>query len=334
MDTAAFTVIWVGLAFFMVLAGADFGVGVWLLAGGRSRRKEQLREAALGYFGPVWEINTLFLVFFLVGLIAAFPKAIAVLGTALMPLVLAALVMFVFRAGGYALMHYGPDPVHGPALTVFAVASVVAGVGLGYAATAPASGLITHDSLPGSFYTSFIALAAIPLALAGSAHLAAVVISAYASARERAGVDWYRRGGLISGVLVLPCAALFTVAVMDAAPYTKDRLTSPLAIPMVAGAVAIAIGLVALLRRRYTLAALLTASGYFAGVIGGAFAQYPYLVYPSLTVNEAAAPHQTLLAYLISTAVGGPLLLGALVVLYHLTLGPQRIAGSSDAVAR
>lgn len=324
MEAAAFTIIWVSLALYALLAGADFGVGVWVLISYLTRRGERIREAALGYFGPVWEVNTLFLVFFMVGLISAFPRAIGLLGHALIGLVLAALVMFVFRSGAYAWMHHGPPRGRRAATIVFGVSSVLAGLGLGYAAAAPASGVIEGNDLPASFYTSSVALAALPLTLTASAHLSAIAVAAYADVRERLATDWFRAAALVSGALVLPFAAVFTLAIRSDVPHTADRLEGPLAIPMVAGAVAIAFGTLALWRRAYTRAALLTFGGYFAGLIGGAFAQYPYLVYPELTVEEAAAPGSTLSAYLVVTAVGGPLLIGAMVALYHTTLGPQR----------
>ena len=324
MEDAAFTIIWIGLALYALLAGADFGVGAWVLVSYLTRDPERVRKAALCYFGPVWEVNTLFLVFFMVGLMSAFPRAIGLLGHALIPLVLAALVMFVLRSGSYAWMHHGPERGRRAATVVFGLSSVAAGMGLGYAAAAPASGLIEGKSLPGDFYTSSIALAALPLTLAASAHLSALAVAAYADVRDWDASAWFRRAGLVAGALVLPFAALFTLAIRADVPHTSDRLEGPLAIPMVAGALAIAAGTLALWRRRYARAALLTFGGYFAGLMGGAFAQYPYLVYPQLTVEEAAAPDGSLSAYLLVTAVGGPLLIAAMVALYHTTLGPDR----------
>lgn len=332
MDVAAFTIIWVGLALYAVLAGADFGVGVWVLASYATKRGNALREDALGYFGPVWEVNGLFLVFFVVGLITAFPKALGLLGTTLIPLVMAGLAGFVMRSGAYALLHYGPPRSRGPATWVFGIASVLAGMGLGYAASAPATGYIAPDELRSGFYSSAVALSALPLTLAASAHLSALVVSAYAAARGRASAEWYRRAALGAGVAVLPFAILFTIALADRVPHTRGRLESPLVIPMILGGVAIFLGTVAMWRRRHALAALLTFGGYFAGLVGGAFAQFPYMVYPLLTVHEAAAPSATLVAYLIITGVGAPLLVAALLALYHTTLGPERrIRGRSGS---
>ena len=326
MEHAAFALIWVGLALYIVLAGSDFGVGVWVLAsyviGGE--RAERLRRDAFGYFGPVWEVNTLFLVFFMVGLMAAFPKVLALLAEELMPLVLFALVMFVFRAAAYALLHHGPAGTRGPATVVFAVSSVLAGVGLGYAAVAPASGFIVGDELRSAFYTSAVALTSLPMSLAACAHLSAVIIAAYAAARGSEETGWWRWAALAAGIAVFPTVLVFSGGMLANVEHTSDRLTGPLFIPMALGALAVALGTLALWRRRYARAALLVFGGYFVGLLGGAFAQLPYMVYPALTLDQAASPDASLAAYLAVTGLGFPLLLAALLALYHTTLGPGR----------
>lgn len=324
MEIAAFSIVWVGLGLFALLAGADFGVGFWVLASYFTRRGEELRRDAFGYFAPVWEINFLFLVFAMVGLMGAFPRGLGLLADTLIPLMLLALVLFVIRSGAYALLHYGPDRGRGTATVVFGLASVVAGVSLGYTAAAPASGFITDDTLPAAFYTSTIALAALPLTLAASAHLSALVVAAYGAVRGSGQTEWFRWAALAAGAVVLPCAALFTLAIATQVEHTAERLQGPSIIPMLIGGVIIFLGTVALWRRRYARAALLTFVGYFCGLLGGAFAQLPYMVYPAMTISEAAAPESSIFAWMLATGLGAPLLVVAMVALYHMTLGPQR----------
>ncbi|MDQ5807295.1 MAG: cytochrome d ubiquinol oxidase subunit II [Actinomycetota bacterium] len=324
MEVAAFTFLWVGIALYALLAGADFGVGLWVLVASFTGRAEDLRKAAFGYFGPVWEVNGLFMVFWIVTLYAAFPKATRVLAIALIPLVLAALVMFVIRSAAYAMLHHGPERHRGWSRWAFGISSLVAVAGLGYAAVAPVSGHIRGNEVADDFYTSTVALTAIPLTLAAVAHLSAVVLAAYSAVRHPPVVEWFRRAALVSGLLVLPLTIAFTLALADQVPYVEDRLTDAVVIPMVIGGVLIFLGTVALWLRRLARAALLVFAGYFCGLVGGAFLPYPYMVLPELTIDEAAAPDATLTAYLIVTAVGAPLLVAALLALYHTALGPQR----------
>jgi cytochrome bd ubiquinol oxidase subunit II len=60
-----------------------------------------------------------------------------------------------------------------------------------------------------------------------------------------------------------------------------------------------------------------------AGVIAGwAFARYPTLL-PGLTVDQAAAPHDTLVALVVSVLAGGAILFPSLALLFSLTLRGQ-----------
>lgn len=324
METLAFAVLWLSLALYAVLAGADFGVGFWVLVSHGSRRGEELRRDAFAYFSPLWEVNTLFLIFFLMGLWTAFPGAVALLGRALMPLVLAALVLFVLRSGLYALLHYGPKPWRPAAAWAFGLASAGAVMLLGYAAAAPASGTITGETLPWSYYASAIGIASLPLTLAASAHLAALVLAAYARIQGSGSSEWFRAAALATGLVALAAAGLFTLAVLGEAPHTRERLLGLYGLPTATAAALVAGGLVALARRRYGVAVTATGCGYVVGLVGGAFAQLPYLVYPSLTLSEAASPPSTVAAFLLTAAVGGPLLLAAKATLYATTLRPAR----------
>lgn len=324
METLAFAVLWLSLALYAVLAGADFGVGFWVLVSHLSSRGRELRREAFAYFSPLWEVNTLFLILFLMGLFTAFAPALGLLGRALIPLVLAALVLFVVRSATYVLLHHGPERWRPAATWSFGIASVGAGVLLGYAAAAPASGTITGDELPWRYYASAVGIASLPLTLAASAHLAALALAFYADARGSRSSEWFRAAGVAAGLVAVAAAGLFTLAVIGQVPHTRDRLLGPYGIPMATAGAMVAVGIAALARRRYRAAAVVSGCGYLIGLVGGAFAQLPYVVYPALTIEEAASPKSSILGFLVVTAAGGPLLLLVIGMMYALVLSPRR----------
>src|SRR5688572_16364409 len=93
-----------GLMAYAVLAGADFGGGIWDLLARGPRASEQ-RVAIAEAMGPVWEANHVWLIFVVVLLFTAFPAAFAALSVAFFVpfhLILAGIVLrgaaFVFRA--------------------------------------------------------------------------------------------------------------------------------------------------------------------------------------------------------------------------------------------
>lgn len=328
MQLAAFTLLWIALTLYALLAGADFGVGLWVLVSRASKNGRELRATAFSYFSPLWEVNGLFLIFFLMGLFTAFPPALALLGRTLLPLVLAALVLFVLRGGFYVLLEHGPERARPLATWAFGLTSVATGVVLGYAAAAPASGWLSGGTLHLRYYASAIGIASIPLTLAASAHLSALALAAHARLRQRSTSEWFRLAGIASGLIALGAAGLFTLAIIGHAAPTRAHLLGPRGLPLLAAALLLAGGLVALARSRYRAAVLLTGSGYLAGLLGGAYAQLPYLIYPALTLHQAASPHPTLTAFVAASAIGLPLLLVAIGLLYWLTLRP----GQAEAI--
>ena len=67
----------VGLVFYVVLGGADFGAGFWQLFAARNAEGERVREHAHRAMGPVWEANHVWLIFALTVLWTAYPVVFA-----------------------------------------------------------------------------------------------------------------------------------------------------------------------------------------------------------------------------------------------------------------
>ncbi|MEO7996921.1 MAG: cytochrome d ubiquinol oxidase subunit II, partial [Gemmatimonadaceae bacterium] len=67
---------------YVLLAGADFGGGVWDLFS-RGSRKDAQRALIADAIGPVWEANHVWLILVVVMLFSCFPRAFAHLSTEL-----------------------------------------------------------------------------------------------------------------------------------------------------------------------------------------------------------------------------------------------------------
>ena len=123
--------------------------------------------------------------------------------------------------------------------------------------------------------------------------------------------------GAASGVAAL--GGLFVIR--DDAPMLYDGLTSGggLAMVIVSG-LAGAASLALVWCERYGLARVTSALAVIAIVVGWALAQDPYLLPPSLTLDEAAAADATLEATIIVVALGMLILGPSLWFLYRLVL--------------
>src|SRR5205823_5563773 len=177
---AVAAVMLVSLIAYCVLAGADFGGGVWdlLATGPRAERQRRLADDAIA---PVWEANHVWLILIVVLLFTGFPPAFAAASIALhVPLTLM-LLGIVLRGSAWAFRRYGRR-----ALTrwsrVFAISSAVTPVFLGMCLGAvTGSGIRLVGGVPEEgFFRSWLApfpFAVGLLALALFAFLAAVYLA-------------------------------------------------------------------------------------------------------------------------------------------------------------
>jgi cytochrome d ubiquinol oxidase subunit II len=111
------------------------------------------------------------------------------------------------------------------------------------------------------------------------------------------------------------------LVVREDAPDLYDGLTSAPGVIFVIGSAVAGVLTLALVWREWFGAARYTAAAAVGCVtVGWAFAQSPYLLPNRLTLEQAAASDATLVAVIISVAVGLILLLPSLYLLYSLVL--------------
>lgn len=316
-------ILWLALAAYAVLAGADFGGGVWdILA--RGPRAGDQRRAVADALGPVWEANHVWLIFLITGLFTAFPIAFGALATALYLPFTIALIGIMLRGAAFAFRSHAREAVGplSPWGVIFGGASVVTPALLATTAAAVGGGfvVIRGARLESGYFagwTTPFALALGLFALALCAYLAATYLMVETEDRPALAADFRRRAaaaGLVSGGLGL--LALLTAWLE--APRLFASLTGR-GLPLL---------LLALLNGPLALWAVLKTRPHIARVaviaqmllVLGAFAvgQWPYLVPPGLTIEAAAAPEGTLTATLVVIAAGMALLIPSLWLLFRV----------------
>jgi len=132
-----------GLVLYALTGGPDFGAGVWSLLA-RGPRKMAQREALHHAIAPIWEANHVWLIFVIVVLFSAFPRAFSAISIALhIPLALA-LLGIVFRGAAFAFHAYGiqTDRTRARWSRVFYISSIATPVLLGNIAGALGTGQI------------------------------------------------------------------------------------------------------------------------------------------------------------------------------------------------
>jgi cytochrome bd ubiquinol oxidase subunit II len=343
-----------GVALYAVLGGADFGAGLWqlasILAPGRTPERRatsaQVREHAHHSMGPVWEANHVWLIFVLTVTWTAYPPAFgAIASTLVIPLFIAGLGV-VFRGAAYALRAGGSSASElGTIDTIFSLSSLLTPFALGAMVGAIASGRVPVGNAAGSLWSSWLnptsALVGV-LAVAVCAYMAAVYLAADAARHgERELAERFRARALLAGVLA-GAVAIAGLAVLHAdAHRLYARLTdgpglAGLVLSIVAGASTLAL----VSARRFELARVSAALAVVGTIAGWALAQQPQLL-ANLTLRQAAAGHETLVALLVAIAIGAAILFPSLGLLFGLLLRgrfdpkhAQTDAQSQDATPR
>jgi len=325
LEIAVLAVLWGGLTLYVLLGGADFGGGVWdLLASGPTRERQ--RRLVADAIAPVWEANHVWLIFVLVGLLAAFPPVFAALGVALyVPFSLAALGV-IFRGAAFAFRAHG-DPGSGWQrrwTPVFGIASLVSPLVLGAAGAAIASGRIrvrggeVQAELIGA-WTGPLSIAGGLLALAMCAYLAASYLTVEAVQRGDDELEQaFRNRALVSGIIAGALAAAGLIVVRaDAPTLWPGMLGRGLAFVALSAAGGL-VSLAATYRRRYRLARVSAAVAVGAVLWGWGAAQWPYLIVPDVSASDAAAPASVLRLVLLGFAAGAVLLAPSLYALFRV----------------
>jgi len=302
------------LVLYALLGGADYGGGVWDLFafGSRARGQRKLIAEAIS---PVWEANHVWLILVIVILFTAFPPAFAAIATALHIPITLLLIGIVLRGTAFTFRTYDiqRDDAQRRWSLVFSTASIITPILLGTILGAIASGTITVEdgAVTSGFFNSWLAPFPIAVgffALALFAFLAAVYLTLETQQRELQ--EDFRTRALLSGVAVGLLALTVFILAKTGAPTVRagiSRTFWALGLHFFTAIFALS-AFYSLWTRRYRLARVFAAGQVTLILLGWAFAQYPHLVEPNITLTSAAAPRITL-QLLFGTLVAGTILL-------------------------
>jgi cytochrome d ubiquinol oxidase subunit II len=306
---------------FALAGGADFGAGLWSLLARRGERATEQQQLIERSIGPLWEANELWVVVSTVILWSAFSPAFSAYGTALfIPFVLA-IAGILLRGAFLAFRIEAQEEAPGAYRffgEVFGTMSIVTPFFLGTAAGAIASGRLrlNENELPVDGYLQpWLGPFPIIVGLLGVAtcvYLSAIYLTLDAGDNEPLQED-FRIRGVIAGIVLGVLGVVAMPITRSDAPYMWDGLYpgglgSAL---MVVAAVSLVTSLALLFLRRYWFARAAAIVQVVAVFCAWAVAQYPYLLVPDITIQDAASPRPVLVAMCI------------LIIVYVVVLGPS-----------
>ena len=312
----------VSVLLFALAGGADFGAGVWALFARRGERSQEQQQLIEESIGPIWEANELWIVVSAVILWSAFAPAFAAYGTALfIPFVLA-IAGVLLRGAFLAFRIEAQEEAPGAYKffgEVFASMSIITPFFLGLAAGAIASGRLRLDAneLPvDGYFQPWLGPFPIVVGVLGvltCAYLSAIYLTIDAGEDRPQLQEDFRLRGIISGLTLGAVGVAAIFATRADAPHMWEGLApgNPASILMIVAAACLAASLGLLFLRRYWWARVAAAVQVTAVFCAWAIAQYPYLLVPDITIQDAASPQPVLVA------------MSVLVIAYVIVLGPS-----------
>jgi cytochrome bd ubiquinol oxidase subunit II len=314
-------VIGLAVALYVILDGFDLGIGVLSAFAGNDRERDQM----IAPIAPFWDGNETWLVLGGGGLWVAFPKAYAVIMSALYLPVIVMLLALVFRGVAFEFRHVAQSgkPYWNFA---FAAGATLAGFCQGIILGGLIQGIKVEDGAfaggPFDWATPFAALCGLGV-VAGYALLGAtfLVMKTDGVVAERA-----RR----QAKLLLVAVLAFMGAVSLWTPLAFERIwdrwfsmpnfiyLSP--VPIITALAAFAAW--RSLEQGHDKAPFFaTIALFLLGYLGLVISVFPYLVPPSLTIWQTAAVPASQLFMLIGTLILLPIIIGYFVFVYWLFRG-------------
>jgi cytochrome d ubiquinol oxidase subunit II len=265
-------------------------------------------------------------IFVLTVLWTSYPTAFGSIASTLSAALLLAGFGIIVRGAAYAFRAGVETPRQARRIdAASAVSSVLAPFFLGAAAGGIASRRVPVGNAAGDLLTSWLNPTGIVIgliAVASSAYLAAVFLAADAKRLDEPDlVAAFRTRALAAGAVAGGLAVVGLIVLHGDAPRLYHGLVSGDGLPALIVSVLAGVATVALVwRERFGLARVSSALAVAAVIAGWALAQEP-LILPGLTIHEAAAPHDTLVAVIVAVLAGGAILFPSLALLFRLVLG-------------
>lgn len=329
LETLIAATMLVSLILYALMGGADYGGGMWdLLASGP--RAQPQRHAIADAIAPIWEANHVWLILVIVLLFTAFPRAFSVIMIALHIPVTAMLIGIVLRGSAFVFRKYdsSADAVQRRWSAIFGIASFFTPFFQGLVLGALTSGDIhlVGDRVTTGFLAGWLtpfALTCGLFALALFAFLAATYLTVDTQAQPDLQND-FRLRALWAEATLIPLAILVFITSKGGAPLMYHGLTNWWA-PLLLGWTALSAltATLALWARRFSLARIAAVAQVSFILVGWGLAQFPHLVAPDVTIQNAAAPESTLKLLLLALGAGAIILLPSLIYLFQIFKGQE-----------
>ncbi|WP_088043962.1 cytochrome d ubiquinol oxidase subunit II [Bacillus sp. EAC] len=302
IQTIAIFILWLFLYAYMIIASIDFGAGFYAFYAISTKEEPKLIGLINRHLSSIWELATLFFIFFFVGVVGIFPRVAYYYGVPLLVPGCVAMIFLAIRGSFYTFQQYGGKRSK-YFLLLYGATSLLIPVTLSTVLTISEGGFIIENGTDIRFYplkliTNFYSLSVMLLAVCSVLFISAMFLIYSAKLIEdsesenklRKYVLVWSFPTIISSIIVFASMKLHNGIHFERMHNVWGYFLTSLV------CFSIAIFLV-IKRKRYGVAFMLVLLQYFFAFFGYGVSHLPYILYPYLRLETSFAKSH--LAYIL-----------------------------------
>ncbi|MEK3909341.1 cytochrome d ubiquinol oxidase subunit II [Oceanobacillus sp. FSL W7-1309] len=325
LEIIGITVLWSFLFGYIIVASIDYGAGFFNAYSIITGKNHILSKIIQRYLSPVWEVTNVFFVFFFVGIVGFFPKTAYYFGSVFLIPGSIALILLAIRGSYYAFETYGNRGHKGYAI-MYGLSGLLIPASLSVALSISEGGFVyIEDGNPildyWALFTSPLSWSIVVLSIVAVLYISAVFLTWYANKTgDLKATNLMRRYALIWAFPLIITASGIIYELRFHNPEHYERL---LDLWWMFG-LSFLLWLVTVFfvwkRKKYGTAVWLLFGQFMLAFYGFGISQYPYLLYPILTVHEGFTNQAMATSLVVVFILGFALLIPSLYLLFKLFL--------------
>lgn len=325
LEVLGISVLWIFLFGYVILGAIDFGAGFFNAYSILTGKERILSQVIQRYLSPVWEVTNVFFVFFFVGIVGFFPQSAFYFGTILLVPGSIALILMAIRGSYYAFGSYGA-PAHKGYALMYGIAGLLIPASLSVVLAIAQGGFVSIDNGAPvldyfGLFTSPLSWSIVVLALVAVLYISAVFLTWYANkAKDHEAANLMRKYALI---WALPLIVAASGIIIELRAFNEELFNSLLSLwwMFAISFVLWALTVWFIWKKQHYATAVWMLIGQFAfAFFAYGIAQYPYLLYPHLTIHEGFTNQAMAISLVIVFVLGLAMLIPSIYLLLRLFL--------------
>ncbi|WP_413366306.1 cytochrome d ubiquinol oxidase subunit II [Lysinibacillus sp. 3P01SB] len=336
LEVLGISVLWLFLFGYVIIASIDYGAGFFNAYSLLRGKNHILSKIIKRYLSPVWEITSVFFVFFFVGIVGFFPQTAYYYGTVLLVPASIALVLFAVRGSYYAFEAYSRASGHKGYAMAYGISGLFLPASLSVVFTISEGGFI--NIVDGNPKLDLMALLKSPLSwsivvlsVIAVLYISAVFLTWYAwRAKDKEASELMRTYALIWAAPLIISALGIIIELKVLGNWHYENILDLWWLFLLSGILfVITIWLIGK-RRNYGLAVILLIVQFAAAFFAYGASHYPYLLYPHLTIYDSFTNEAMAISLIVVFILGFALLLPSLYLVFRLFFTKDYVSGKDE----